>query len=112
MIRTFQKVSSPIMVITRKLRLILIFSRRFLIPAFCMTALFCGVSLKYGTQNAQTLLFVLKILSSILIGYLTPQYRKNEFYFYYNFHLTPLVLLVAGLILDFMLFAVLIPYCF
>ncbi len=100
------------MVITRKLRLILIFYRRFLLPAMGFTALFCLVSLKYGTHHVQPLLFVLKVLSSIMIGYLTPQYRKNEFYFYYNFHLTPLVLLIAGLLLDFIAFTILIPYCF
>jgi hypothetical protein len=46
-----------------------------------------------------------------MIGYLTIQYRKSEFYFYYNFQLTPLVMLIVGLLLEFIFFAVVFPYC-
>jgi len=100
------------MLIARKLRLILIFSRRFLIPAFFFTALFCLVSLKFGTKNMQTLVFALKILTSMTIGHIAAQYRKNEFYFFYNFQMTPLVMLIVGLLSEFILFAILMPFCF
>ncbi|WP_218163976.1 hypothetical protein [Chitinophaga sancti] len=60
----------------------------------------------------QTLVFVLKILTSVMIGYTVPQYRKNEFYFFYNFQMTPLVMLITGLFLEFILFAILMSYCF
>ncbi|WP_343693968.1 hypothetical protein [Chitinophaga sp.] len=54
----------------------------------------------------------MKLLTSVMIGYVTLQYRKNELYFYYNAHLSPVVVLIAGLILEFILFAILMPYCF
>jgi hypothetical protein len=87
----------------QKLRLIFTFYRNFIwVSVFINLA--CGFFLWKNGMGAYSALFWLKLFSLGVSIYFTNEYKKEEYFYFYNFGLSKKILWITTIILDIFLF--------
>ena len=89
------------------IRIIIGFYRSFFIAAALITICCASLFWQYG-YSIFAAIFWLKLASLAIIYWFINNYKRKEFYYYYNLGISKRVLWMATLLFDFLLFILLI----
>ena len=89
-----------------RVKLLFLFYRRVAIPLSLFT-IACGIIIwQFGVTDTIGALIWIKILSSMVVYFLTSTFRSNEHYLFYNLNVSPIKAYIYVFLLDFLVFIV------
>jgi hypothetical protein len=92
----------------RAARIIWLYYRQVVSYNLLFTFLALGIYFFYGSLKIFAVMFWLKVLGFVLIGYIFYQFNNNALYFYYNLGLSRLRLLLIAILIEIISFSVLV----
>ncbi len=92
----------------RNAQIIWLYYRQVVAYNLIFTLLALGIYFSYGSLEIFALMFWLKVIGFVLIGYFFYQFNSKELYFYYNLGLSRRKLLLIAIIIEIISFSLLV----